>query len=144
MPEFILDKGSTADAKGFSDLSSFVQGYIEAMFFTETGNDDDLEDANSGELSDESIASIVADCDAFEKANEALLSQAYDLGENFKYPYDATRAGHDFWFTRCGHGVGFWSRDLGDTGEALSEAARKAGSAYLYRGDDGKLYHSKG
>ena len=35
MPEFILEDSGTVDGTAFADLSPFVQGYIEALFFTE-------------------------------------------------------------------------------------------------------------
>jgi hypothetical protein len=37
---------------------------------------------------------------------------------------DAGQAGHDFYLTRNGHGVGFWDRGLGSAGTRLSDAAR--------------------
>lgn len=36
-------------------------------------------------------------------------------------PYTEIQAGRDFWFTRNGHGVGFWDRGLGEIGDLLSE-----------------------
>jgi hypothetical protein len=45
------------------------------------------------------------------------------------------RAGSDYWFTRNGHGVGFWDRDLGDVGDMLSDAARDAGGVHVFFGD---------
>ena len=50
------------------------------------------------------------------------------------------QAGRDFWFTRCGHGVGFWDRGLGATGDELSEIARKFGNRDMVLGDDKKVY----
>jgi hypothetical protein len=47
---------------------------------------------------------------------------------------------HDFWFTRQGHGVGFWEgKSRGyprDTGDKLSTIAKAQGEVYpqIYRG----------
>ena len=85
-------------------------------------------------------ARIVAECIAFQHDNAASLADATD--DSRKDPYDMRRAGHDFWFTRNGHGVGYWDRELGDVGDALDKAAKKAGGRDAYAGDDGKLYLS--
>jgi hypothetical protein len=75
--------------------------------------------------------------------------------------YSEEQAGRDFWFTRQGHGVGFWDREelnrdiakredgtftddgeteglpfLGSLGDLLSEYAQEAGEVWpeIYRG----------
>lgn len=52
----------------------------------------------------------------------------------------ASNLGHDFWLTRCGHGTGFFDRDLGDLGGWLTEVAVKFGNVDVYEGADGLLY----
>lgn len=138
MPKFILDHGSAEAARSFNALDAFTQGYIEAMFFTDTGtgDDEDLEDATVADLSPEALETIKADCAAFQAKAAALLEEAYGRD------YTEEQAGRDFWFTRNGHGVGFWDRtDLeeGDLGDRLSDMCRHS-EVYLYRGDDGLLY----
>jgi hypothetical protein len=57
--------------------------------------------------------------------------------------YGYTYAGHDFWFTRNGHGAGFWDRvELGDgrVGERLTVAARAFNSVDAYEGDDHMIH----
>ena len=51
------------------------------------------------------------------------------------------RLGHDISLTTCGHGAGFWDRDLGDAGEALTDVARAFRREGLsgYRDDDGNV-----
>ena len=39
--------------------------------------------------------------------------------------YTIEQAGHDFYFTSAGHGVGYWDRGLGDIGRALSDACQR-------------------
>lgn len=139
MPEFILDKGSPQGARSFAALDSFTQGYVEALFFTDASDPDDgdLADATVADLAPETIAKIVAECAAFQTANAELLAQAYDRDD-----YSETQAGRDYWFTRNGHGVGFWDRqqlDEGGLGDKLSAACRHD-TRDVYRGDDRLVY----
>jgi hypothetical protein len=136
MPEYILD---TRDGPApWRDLDAFTQGYIEAMFFTSTGHEDDLEDATFAELHPQSLADIIADCKAFQDANRSLLDAAVEHGGD-RGEYDLAAAGRDYWYTRNGHGVGFWDRGLGSIGDSLSSAARYS-SVDVVRGDDGKVH----
>ncbi len=149
MPEFILDKEGTVNGVDFEDFDAFVQGYIEAMFFTnqsyipmceffEPENQELIEqgqadgelpnDAGFSDLHPDALNCIHTDCRAFQQDARVLLSQAYARD------YDATQAGRDFWFTRNGHGVGFWDRevlddreDASNLGRALSAVAEKYG-----------------
>ena len=137
MPEFIIDTGG---CEQFAKLDDFTQGYIEAMFFTDTGTGDDeeggLEHANVAEFAPGEIDAIWDDCQRWQFANQDKLTAAYETGR-----YDARRAGNDYWYTRNGHGVGFWDRELGDIGDELSNACRYS-ERNLYRDDDGLLYCS--
>lgn len=136
MPEFILDHGSPEGSRTFASLDTFTQGYVEAMFFTSTGtrDDDDLEHATFGELSAEAIDRIKRDCETFQAAHADTLAKIYENST-----YDAADMGRNFWYSRNGHGTGFWDRDLGATGDALHNACRYQ-TVDLYRGDDGRLY----
>lgn len=164
MPEFILDHGDAESTKTFRALDSFTQGYIEAMFFTEEerlceeseGNREmpsvaiNLETMESrfvggnsvsfGDLAPGALARIIADCAAFQEANRADIDEATDNGRI--NGYDETRAGHDFWYSRNGHGVGYWDRDLGDVGDRLHKAAKAMGGVDSCIGDDGLIYLS--
>lgn len=128
MPEFILEIGSVEHQRTFNALDDFTRGYIEALFFTD---EEQLCEDSDGErempsvafnmatmesrfvggnsfgfadLAAETLESIKRDCEAFQRANSALLEAAYQRD------YDAEQAGRDFWFTRNGHGVGYWDR----------------------------------
>lgn len=129
MPEFILEMGNAEHARSFNALDGFTRGYIEALFFTDEESlceDSDgerempsvvfnmatLESRFDGgnsfgfaDLAAKTLAAIVKDCEAFQRVNSALLEAAYQRD------YDAEQAGRDFWFTRNGHGVGYWDRD---------------------------------
>lgn len=122
MPQFELDEEGKVNGLTFADCSGIFQGYIEAMFFTENAPGVSMvewpedtselqegsipEDAGFGDIHPKTLEAMQMDCFNFEVKARALLEQAYSLG------YDAKQAGRDFWFTRNGHGVGFWDRDV--------------------------------
>lgn len=131
MPEYILP---VLDRKAFQKLDGFTQGYITALFFTENDPtvcaedwtpDSEMpegsipNDAGFDDIHPDTLAAIIKDCEAFQSAQKALLEQAYEIGE-----YDDERAGNDYWYTRNGHGTGFWDRELGQVGDDLAEACR--------------------
>ena len=92
------------------------------------------------------MLAILEDCAAFIEENEDDLIEADRVAAEIGYSteressysvlgYGPEQAGHDFLLTRCGHGVGFWDRGLGDVGERLSDSARVYGDINLW--DDG-------
>lgn len=117
MPEFMLNTEG-AGAPWYS-LDAFTQGFIEAAFFCEVSTLDpdeffQQEEPNDGnvpsnagpaEIDRDSFVRIKNFCDEFQQRAAAALAEAYALD------YDETQAGRDLYFTRAGHGVGFWSRD---------------------------------
>ena len=132
----------------FSELASepykspFLEGYIEALFFTEDEQlKEDLEKWHEkGKLLD---------------IEEPLMSQSlrYETEQDcFKFEHDnsediatgdSAQAGRDFWFTRNGHGVGFWDGDWPEPQDDRLTAASKAfGEIWVYLGDDGLVYGS--
>ena len=117
----------------------FTQGYVEAMFFTDTGYQEngDLENADISELSPELVTQIEKDCTEFNLKADAWLHKAY---LHDKMDYTMEQAGHDFWLTRNHHGAGFWDRGLGVAGEKLTEIAHSFGEVCIYRGDDGQIH----
>jgi hypothetical protein len=113
-------------------MDTFTRAYITAALFTETDDDDQPLDKNYT-IDDLTIAArnlMASDCAGF------LEAHAEEIGSELE------RAGHDFWLTRNGHGAGFWDGDWpAPTGQDLSIAAKKYGTAGLYVGDDGALYY---
>lgn len=115
-----------------SKLDVFTRGYIEALFFTdeerlreEIGSDDTLE------IDPNSLWQIIQDCEKFQKDNWD------DLGT------DIRQAGIDFWFTRQGHGVGFWDGDWPEPqATRLTDASKAYKQTDTYVGDDGAVYIS--
>ncbi|AFU86491.1 hypothetical protein D869_gp092 [Caulobacter phage CcrRogue] len=170
MPEFVLDTSGQvappAAAKlwphplAWNQLSDFAQGYIEALFFTEsspaydraewfgaecqealtegTADGNIPGDVGFSDLAPDTLNRILNDCANFKREHADTLAKAYDHG-GAAGDYDETQAGRDYWYTRNGHGVGFWDRGLGEIGEALSKAARYSEQNASFE-EDGKVY----
>ena len=91
----------------------FIAAYFEAVCFTE--------ELEQHELDDLWVEEQTIDCLCF-------------YNDAYCYLSDGTieQAGHDFWFTRNGHGVGFWDRPevYGNTiAESMTERAARFGQA---------------
>lgn len=142
MPKFILDTGTPEADSAFRLLDGFTQGYIEALFFTETGtgDDGDLQNATVAELAPEALDRIKRDCAAFQATAAWQAWREYTGGA-----LDSrVKAGRDFWYTRNGHGCGFWDGDWPEPhAAALTAAAESFGEVNdVYRADDGRVYLS--
>jgi hypothetical protein len=113
-------------------LDEFTRQFLETALWSSTDweTDKPLDDTHSIEdFAPATLAELVADCEAFQADN------ADDIAA------DPSRAGHDFWLTRCGHGAGFWDGDWPhDAGKRLTAAAKVYGNVDLYVGDDGLVY----
>jgi len=140
MPKFILNENGNA-SKSYYELDTFSKAYVEAMFFTngDTGdeNEDSLNEIGVEGLTPESVANIAKDCAEFQESAAEFLIEAYERG------YSIEQAGADFWFTRQGHGVGFWDRGEleGGLGKTLSDISKGFGTAYVEIGDDGLIHY---
>lgn len=134
MAQYQLD--TTFAKETAATLDAFTRGYVEAAMWTLT--DEDGESCDHMGLHDihaSALDRMREDCADFQTSNAAILAGA-----------DEAQAGHDFWLTRNGHGAGFWDRSADaypndPAGLKLSDAARAYGSADLYIGDDGMIYH---
>jgi hypothetical protein len=172
MPKFILDTQGRVQIHNapfvgatiaFDNLDGFTQGYIEALFFTneapqvttrqfktkghqrkmEEGTADGCLPCDVGfdDLAPETLDLIIRDCKCFQELHGAALSEAY----NHESGYDDSQAGRDLWFTRCGHGVGFWDRGLGAIGDKLAKLCgygTEFSNLDVCFGDDDKVYVS--
>lgn len=143
MPEFILDtSGAESD---FAKLSPFVQGYIEALYFTDEGPGSVEEwqapgfepaegcfpsECGFADLAPEALERIKRDCAAFQTAAADLLALAYA-----RPGYSEEQAGRDFHFTRNGHGVGYWDRKQLESDSAEYEELTAAMIEANGRGD---------
>jgi len=138
MTEFTI-KGSPTD-RWFA-VTSVVRGYLSAALFAdlEEGWDADYENI-SDEMFDDAereCASFVDKCGLMHDRATAILG------------YDDFSFGCDFWFSRNGHGVGFWDREaLKETygnmsktlGDNLHDIAKTYEVVDVYIGGDGKFY----
>jgi hypothetical protein len=88
MPGFILNGASSP---AFKAWDSFTRGYIEALFFANTPED---ETWSFDDLAPETLGKIVSDCAAFQEQNEKILEAACDCDRGQRY--DTERAGNDF------------------------------------------------
>ena len=84
-----------------SDIDTMSAAYIEAIYFTDTGDTD--QPPKDAELTPFDKAKSYLDCRQFYwGVTEDLQISADDL--------DWRQVGHDLWLTRNGHGVSFLDR----------------------------------
>lgn len=133
-----MSRNGMAHLDSIGKLDSFTRGYLEAALWST--NDESREDGGDplddnysiADFAPEAVEKAKQDCARFQQQN------ARDL-EGF----DEAEAGADFWFTRNGHGVGYWDGDYPEPqGDRLSKAAKKFGEVWLTVGDDGLIYSS--
>lgn len=93
------------------DQELFFRSYIEAVYFTDTGDTDQPEE--DAELTERFLRESANDCRKFFNVYRELFGDSI------------IQAAHDFWLTRCGHGAGFWDR-LEIYGEQVSEELTRA------------------
>jgi hypothetical protein len=130
MSEFILNKNGGK----YDDLSKFAKAYIEAMFFTncDTGdeNENKANEPGTERLTRGAIAAIALDCGDFLDDNAATIAECVAAGKTLD------SIAHDFWFTRQGHGCGFWEGKArgypGDTWQKLDAYSKAQGEVYPY------------
>lgn len=133
-------------------IDEFTRAYIHAALWstndesTPQGGEPLEDNYSENDLSPEALAKVIGDCKRFQEENAEALSEAYALyapRDGFDGP---ALAGHDFWLTRNGHGVGFWDRSElgrngdGGVGDKLSAAARAFGECWITVGDDEQLH----
>jgi hypothetical protein len=131
------------------DRDEFLGAYEEAALWSSSDNSDESGgepfDENYGpeDLAEETSAAMLADCMAFLDAAHTFINAETCLRDSDQWS-PMQLAGHDFWLTRCGHGIGFWETDrwAKEAGRAMDELSKKAGNVDLYLGDDGLIYQS--
>lgn len=124
-------------------MDAFTQGYIACALWSShdesTPEGGEPLDANYSvsDIAPEAMEALTACCDEFQELHAALLARAYACPG-----YEPSRAGHDFWLTRNGHGAGFWDRDelKGGLGDELTNAAKQYPTCDLYVGDDKQIH----
>ena len=126
---------------GRSDLTQFVDSYIETALWSSNDESDESGgeplDKNYGpsDLAPETRRQMFLDAASFYKAN--FTKFGFD---DVDYP---GKAGHDFWLTRNRHGAGFWDGDWPEPqASRLTDAAHAYGEYDLMVGDDNRIYGS--
>jgi hypothetical protein len=98
---------------------------------------------DTDDLAPETLARMIADCEAFQRQN-CLTLPVYEREREHGEWTGSELAGHDFWLTRCGHGTGFWDRfndaPFDKIGDKLTKSAKRFDNVDLYLGDDGRIY----
>lgn len=87
-------------------VTSMTQAYIEAIYYTETG--DDGQPGGNAQLTDLCKAQAWSACRSFINAIQGVTGEGPVNGFD---DLDPSQLGHDLWLTRNGHGTGFWDRD---------------------------------
>jgi hypothetical protein len=119
-------------------MDNFIKAYVAAALWSSNDESDEAggvamdKNYTIEDISASTMTVIIKDCQRFQSENRELLFQSGLTDE---------QAGHDFWLTRCGHGTGFWDRDIGDFGDKLTKSCKKFGNVELYVGDDGLINH---
>ena len=125
-------------------INEFVSGYMVAILWAERdlNREDENDDATLSDdgytpedFTDETRDALRADAVAWYWRNRRTLRAAYDEQSD----YTPERAGHDYYFTQAGHGVGFWDRGLDDIGRALTDACRPHREFNLFTNDAGRV-----
>ena len=126
------------------DFRTFVSAYVEAMLWSSTDNADESGgeplDANYDEsdLAPEAVETIRKDCTAFHDAHAGTWADQLSVAP---HGTEGEQAGHDFWLTRNGHGVGFWDGDWQEPAAGImTRAAKDFGECDAYIGDDGRIH----
>ncbi len=117
-------------------MESFFQGYVTCALWSSTDNRNDSggspldENFSEDDIAPDALASMRADCEAFQADNAANLAIVAEWSDS--------RLGHDFWLSRNGHGAGFFDEYFGadtklrEAFRELQDAARAYGSQDLY------------
>jgi len=134
MPQFQMNPMTRVDfVRNLERFNEVYQGYIEAIYFT---LDEDI--PTETPMASEAQLNAMSDCADFMACCDSLaLLDRYEAAGG-----DWRQFGADFFFTRCGHGVGFWDRGRGELGDELTEHAKTWGSVDAYLGDDEHLWLS--
>jgi len=134
-------------------IDTITSHYLIALLWAMPGDDDNENPGDNIDLTDlppETIEDAKADVTEFVDLCGALFDQAMECFEDGygQHPNAGSAEaafGHDFAFTRNGHGCGFWDRSREGLpqflGDALTRVCHKHfKEADLYIGDDGKAY----
>ena len=117
-----------------SDFDIFVRQYIETALWSSTDDEGEPLDGlyYPSDISVGSVVDIARECYNFLTYKTRVGVSVWEIiGSEY------SRAGHDFWLTRNGHGAGFWDGDWpeGD-GKILTDISKTFGPSDLMVTDD--------
>jgi hypothetical protein len=128
-----------------TELDTFTRAYIETALWSSTDNADESggepldQNYSADDIAPAALAQMAEDCAAFQRDNAQDLEAVAEI-------CDTSKAGHNFWLNRNGHGAGFWDEYFGDDADLraaftrLSDASKVYGSQDITVGDDGQLH----
>jgi hypothetical protein len=162
---FIDSQGNLMDLSQ-DDINQILNGYIECALWTEQERleDEVTIDTDDEEYDDmDGIEKLIQLKDKFDKKTfTSFVSEDIDINSKIEAYNDVKqfikdagddaineainenglfKLGMDIWFTRNGHGAGFFDHNY-ENEEKLINAGKKLKEKDLYVGDDGKLYFS--
>lgn len=117
----------------------FIAGYLTAALWSSTDTIEDEDGEAEGvpldryEWADGEAEKLHADCHDFMQEYSKLLERYVRRVQASGAYTEWELAGHDFWLTRCGHGVGYWDRGAGVVGDML---AKRCGFGTPYQNID--------
>lgn len=112
------------------ELQTMADAYIECALFTA---DEDIVEPKSGQFDQSPYLPRITK--AMKDEAKRVCEVFYDDNAKDLAGYPADSAGHDLWYNRNGHGVGFWEADhcTKEEGKRLSNAAHRLGGRYVYK-----------
>lgn len=125
--------------KNIDTLNAVYRGYMSAVEFTELGESDQPStDCQFSDKAEFDAMSTCADFLSYCAAAGLLTELENELSEqNRAFSWDSF--GIDFWFSRNGHGAGFFDRGLNSIGDKLQNAAWTFGNTYIYENDNSTI-----
>jgi hypothetical protein len=151
---YVAPVDSPAALRRHARIAAMCRGYLKAMAWSSGGEThpqtgEDLEHLEDFEVSEAATLKANDICEAFYDANMTDLGAYVATATHFTGTGHHDRqliayefAGHDFWLTSAGHGVGFWDRGLGRLGERLTAASKAFQGHDAYLGDDLEIHLS--
>ncbi len=107
-----------------------LNGYLDGIRWA-SSDEDMFKEYTNYDFSKEAIEGAAEDIKRF-----------IELADGFLEGLDPEQVGTDLWFTRNGHGAGFWDRKYleKEQQEKLTQISKSMKEAWDYVGDDGKIH----
>lgn len=142
--QFIDETGNDRGNRRMKNLDNFTLAYIVCALWSSCDDNGEPLDSNYSidDIEPESLELIIEECKEFQFSWANTLNEYCELYQHSEYT-GMSLAGHDYWLTRNGHGVGFWDRGIGEVGDILTKACQYQ-ERHLFVNDSGKLDYVMG